>query len=377
MTATSRAGARASLEVLVQGSAVIAGLRVAGRLERCLADRIDRPSRVGAIVAARVLRRSRRTGGGALVLADLGDGRPAPVAASADLVPGAAVWVEITADPRDGKAAEATADPALAGRWLVHRPRGRGLTASARLDPAVAEPLSAVLADRLGDGGWVLRRAAADADPDAILAEAAALAARWRDAETLADPPPGTVGVPAPSPVARLLADHPTIGAVRAEDTVSAAWLRASMDDAVPALSVGRTDLAAELLDLLAAEQEFGEDGRLSFEATRGFMAVDVDAAALADPLRVNLAAVSALARALRLRNIGGLVAVDLLKLTRAADRRRVLARLAEALADDPETVRVGAISPLGLLDLTRRRRGPRLDEVVDGAAVRRVEDGG
>lgn len=359
------------LEVVAEGGAMVAGLRVGNRLERCLAERLDRPGQTGAVLAARVVRRSPGGGGRPLVLADLGDGRPVPLSGSGveRLAAGDACVVQVTAEARAEKTAEAGLDIALAGRWLIHRPRGRGISASPRLDEAAAAHGRAALQGTRPAGGWVLRRAAEAATADDIAAEATELAGTWRRAgERTKAGAPGTVGLAAPPPEARLLTDHPAI----AEICVGTAELARTVERRLagwgaprPAIRVEDVALAEELPSLLAPDMPFGDGGRLWIEPVRSLVAVDVDAGPMRDPLAANLLAVEALARALRLRNIGGLVVVDLLKLARAAERKQVLARLGQAVEDDPEGVRIGTLTPLGLVDLARRRRGPRLDEVL------------
>jgi ribonuclease G len=81
--------------------------------------------------------------------------------------------------------------------------------------------------------------------------------------------------------------------------------------------------------------------------------------------LRVNLAAVDEIARQIRLRNVGGIAVIDFIDLKDANGRRQIVDRLRAAVARDSAPVWVGAMSRLGLVELTRRRRGPTLVDVV------------
>ena len=81
--------------------------------------------------------------------------------------------------------------------------------------------------------------------------------------------------------------------------------------------------------------------------------------------LRTNLAAADEIARQIRLRNIGGIVVVDFIDSEEGAHRRQVVDRLRAAAANDSAPVWVGAMSSLGLVELTRKRRGPTLAEVM------------
>jgi ribonuclease G len=104
--------------------------------------------------------------------------------------------------------------------------------------------------------------------------------------------------------------------------------------------------------------------GRLVIEQAAAFTAIDVDSGGCR-PAEANAAAVAEIARQLRLRNIGGQVVVDFV----SGRDRKPLFRLAEALkqavAADPVPTHVFGVSPLGLVELTRERRGPALTELL------------
>jgi Rne/Rng family ribonuclease len=104
--------------------------------------------------------------------------------------------------------------------------------------------------------------------------------------------------------------------------------------------------------------------GRLAIEPTRALVAVDVDTGADLSPaaaLKANLAAARELPRQLRLRGLGGQVVVDFAPLPKA-ERGRIADALKAALARDGiETTLVGW-TPLGHLELARRRSRRPLD---------------
>ena len=110
--------------------------------------------------------------------------------------------------------------------------------------------------------------------------------------------------------------------------------------------------------------------GRLIFAETPAMTTIDVDAGAhMASgqarlAREVNLAAAAAIGPALRLRRIGGIVAVDFLKMSAPKDRDMVLKTLKAAFKDDPTEVQVGVFSPFGVVELQRQRMGPSLAEM-------------
>ncbi len=119
--------------------------------------------------------------------------------------------------------------------------------------------------------------------------------------------------------------------------------------------------------------------GRLIFDEAEALTVIDVDSGRHAGrPGRgacdVNVAAAPEIARQLRLRNIGGVVVIDALKLDRKADREVFLKALQSALVADPAGVRVHGMTTLGLVELTRPQRGTTLAaRLLEGRGERPV----
>lgn len=80
---------------------------------------------------------------------------------------------------------------------------------------------------------------------------------------------------------------------------------------------------------------------------------------------QLNIEAAKAIARELRLRNVGGIVVIDFVDLSTARARAQVLAALTEAMAPDRAKHQIYPMSPLGLVQLTRRRVRPALREMA------------
>src|SRR5439155_11244325 len=104
--------------------------------------------------------------------------------------------------------------------------------------------------------------------------------------------------------------------------------------------------------------------GSIHIEATRAAVLIDVDTGTAdgGSPeragLAVNLAAAAAIARQIRLRNLGGGIVIDFVGLDRRASRERVRAAFTAALAPDPRAPQVLGWTRLGHLELVRPRRG-------------------
>src|SRR6202045_1620496 len=81
--------------------------------------------------------------------------------------------------------------------------------------------------------------------------------------------------------------------------------------------------------------------------------------------LRTNLEAVEEVVKQLRLRNIGGIIIVDFIDMTREADRKRVSETLKDALRRDKARTSALKISELGLVQMTRKRTRESLEELL------------
>ncbi len=303
---------------------------------------------------------------------DIGLARPGFLPAKA-LHEGQSVLVQATADPRPGKGAKLGTEISLPGRYAVYLPQGSGLFLSKRLDPERRERL-----ERLGwsllrpDEGAILRHAAAGVPEEKVAAELAALRALWQASGAASDAAPRCL-IP-PDPVAALLADNPGVDMIQADDAALVARLRAAHPD----IALGQGDVFARhgldeaLEEALAPEVPMEGGGSIAIESTRALTAIDVDSGA-AMPARANEAAVSQVARQLRLRGIGGQIMVDFVSDKRRESASRLAAQLRQAVAADPNPTHILGATALGLVEMTRERRHAGLAEMMLDPAASRV----
>ncbi len=80
---------------------------------------------------------------------------------------------------------------------------------------------------------------------------------------------------------------------------------------------------------------------------------------------RTNLDAIPEIVRQLRLRDLGGLIMIDFIDMASDRHRRNVERRLVDELKGDRARIKVGRISPFGMLEVTRQRVGPGLKRTV------------
>ena len=130
-------------------------------------------------------------------------------------------------------------------------------------------------------------------------------------------------------------------------------------------------ELEAELAKALSHTVSLPSGGQITIDETEALTSIDVDTgkyvgkSSLAETiLQTNLEAVDEVARQLRLRDIGGLIVIDFIDMERVRDRIRVMNALEKALRKD-RLARIIHLSPLGLVEMARRRRGVSLQELL------------
>jgi ribonuclease G len=112
--------------------------------------------------------------------------------------------------------------------------------------------------------------------------------------------------------------------------------------------------------------------GYLLIDETEALTSIDVNtgkfvgSTSLAETtLRTNLDAVSEIARQLRLRDLGGIIVLDFIDMSSAKDRAHIMSALEKALKKDRVRTKIAHISPLGLIEMTRKRTGESLSQVL------------
>lgn len=256
------------------------------------------------------------------------------------------VQVSRYADP--GKAVPLSDRPIWKGRLAILTPGAPGANVARGIRGHEARERLVALGETALEGaaedlGIVLRTAAAEAEDDEIVAEAAALRADLDEALEAA-----TGSAPkrlrrAPDAAARAIRDW-TDPIPDAYDEEPGAFERLGVWDALDALASPRAPLEG--------------GGWMSVEATAAVVAIDVNTGedfSKGAPARANLAACADLPRQLRLRGLGGLVYVDFAPVKKGA-RQGIDAALKRAFAADPVETHVAGWTPLGKVEISRRR---------------------
>jgi len=135
-----------------------------------------------------------------------------------------------------------------------------------------------------------------------------------------------------------------------------------------------RTKIDAVVEDALARIAPLPGGGVLSIEPTSALVAIDVDSGARqgsGDPERfaldLNIAAAQEAARQIRLRNLGGLIAIDFVSMRAKSHGKQLEEAVRAAFADDPWSIQFGGLSRFGVFDMARAQlRRPLHEQMRD-----------
>lgn len=339
-------------------SLLCAAVEADNKVADLYAARRDAPDDVGAVVTAKVIQTLPGQGAAIVRWSAAGTEREGywNDAAAKNAKAGDVLRLQIKAAAQGSKLPQLKRDIALPGRFLIHLPAGKGIKFSHQQEGAPEAPPLQDL-----PGGWVVRRAATGVAAALLRHEAEALAKFGEQAE-----------IAAPTVWQRALVESgatlPTIlVADAALERAVSAWLNVFAPDLLGGLTVQPDALDWDSLfaEATAPTLPLNGGGSITIERTRAAWIADIDAGAAQNHLAVNLAVVPVLARQMRLRNLSGIVLADFISLPHARDQQQLLKALRAAVATDPAGVDIFGLTKLGLVEMTRTRRGQSLDEIT------------
>ncbi|MDE0037806.1 MAG: Rne/Rng family ribonuclease [Gammaproteobacteria bacterium] len=141
-------------------------------------------------------------------------------------------------------------------------------------------------------------------------------------------------------------------------------------EDAIPLFS--RYQIESQIETAFQHEVKLVSGGSVVIDPTEALVSVDINSARStkgADieetALNTNLEAAEEIARQLRLRDVGGLIVIDFIDMVSTKNQRAVETKMREALQADRARVQIGRISRFGLMEMSRQRLRPSLDELT------------
>jgi len=290
---------------------------------------------------------------------------------------GMSVLVQVRKEAHGEKGAFLSRDISLCGEYVLFSPMNRMAAVSSRIVKEKHRKALKELAREIsGDEfGLIMRTAAKNADEATIRAEVEELRARWEDIRKAAP----TAHVPSvlhqPRTTLELvLADYHPRGIDRI--CTNDETLAKTLSGYAPVTVMGDNlfDIAriyTQVLKALDRRVWLESGGNLVFDACEAMTVIDVNTAkftgktALAETvLQTNLEACAEIARQVRLRNVSGIIIIDMIDMVGREQHHAVLEALNKAFAADRVKTVVHGFTSLGLVEMTRKRTRPTLREV-------------
>ncbi|HET6397504.1 MAG TPA: ribonuclease G [Pseudoxanthomonas sp.] len=290
--------------------------------------------------------------------------------------------VQVVKDPIGTKGARLTTQISIPSRYLVLLPQSRTVGVSARIeDEAERQRLKTLVSDLAaahGGHGYIVRTNAEGQPAEALAEDIAYLSRVWNVVERRGrEAPPCSVIYEDLSLPLRSVRDliRKDVEKVRVDSRDTYDRLQAFVAKYMPVLAEKIELYTGDrpIFDLYGVEDEIGRaldkqvplksGGYLVIDQTEAMTTIDVNTGSFLGQrnleetvYRTNLEAAQAVARQLRLRNLGGIIIIDFIDMTDPEHRRQVLRTLEKALSRDHAKTTVYEFSPLGLVEMTRKR---------------------
>ena len=301
---------------------------------------------------------------------------------------GQEIMVQVEKEERGNKGAALTTFISLAGRYLVlmpNNPRAGGV--SRRIEGEDRQEIREVMSSLdIPDGmGLIVRTAGVGRSQEELQWDMDYLLHLWQAIETASGQKKAPFLIYQESniiiralrdylraDIGEILIDNPAVHR-QAQDFMQQVMPQnlnklKLYQDSIPLFT--RFQIESQIETAYQREVSLPSGGGIVIDYTEALVSIDINSARSTKgsdiedtALTTNLEAADEVARQMRLRDLGGLVVIDFIDMNVARNQREVETRLREALKMDRARVQVGRISRFGLLEMSRQRLSPSLDE--------------
>ncbi len=307
-----------------------------------------------------------------------------------DIYPiGSEIMVQVTKGPIGSKGPRVTTNISLAGRYLVLMPYTEQFGISRKIeDPKERARLRKIMQNlNVPEGMGIIMRTVAQGQRNRhFVHDLAMLLEQWREVEERRNSKQAPICVfREPDLVERTARDFITdVDQIICDDLETTERMReiAGRITRRAKRRIVHMPTRKPIFDEIGIQKQINEafqrqvllpcGGYLVIDETEALIAIDVNTGRNKGTkdvdktiLETNLEAASEVARQLRLRNIGGLVVVDLIDMRHRKDQMAVYKAMKEHLKRDKAKTQVLQISPIGLMEMTRQRLNESLRESV------------
>jgi ribonuclease G len=307
------------------------------------------------------------------------------------LYEGQEILVQVIKDPLGSKGARLTTHITIPSRYVVYIPSMKNVGISQKIeDETERQRLRDLIRNPAGsesDGGYIIRTAAEGTADTELLDDIDFLHKLWgsiqqHTAETMA----GSIVYEDLDLVMRILRDLPSarIDKIRIDSREGYQRVLTFVKKFIPELAGRIEHYPGErpIFDLFSVEDEIQKaldrkvqlksGGHLYFDQTESMTTIDVNTGAFVGhrnleetTFKTNLEAAQAISRQLRLRNLGGIIIIDFIDMTEQDHRDQVLRALEKSLEPDRVKSHIYNVSPLGLVEMTRKRTRESLERTL------------
>jgi ribonuclease G len=267
------------------------------------------------------------------------------------------------------------------GLFLAYSPTASQVTISSHISNAQVLAHTAKLK---GKGGWMVRSFAEKADEKDIDFEARYLQGSWQSILAAKDAHQEDPGLlkPGPNALFRALVDqnalnfeHIYIGNKKILELMIG-WCERHL----PALATSKRlrlykpekpgqrlfdihDVYGEIEALKESTVRLSTGSSIIIENTSAMTVIDVNQGSAASVSEANMSAAREIARQCRLRTLSGAILIDFINMDQKVERARLLEAMEQAFANDTANAQVHGFTRLGIIELTRKRKGATLLE--------------
>lgn len=288
----------------------------------------------------------------------------------------------------ENKIPQVSMDITMPGRYLIYCPLMNRNRLSTRIHNKIMREQMMRMLDNLEEmKGFILRAAAAHVQTDVLVREAKILKEAWEQMSRYLEGNEAALIMLGPDAVERTLSDQAT-SQIEAIEIVTMdhfaiveEWCSIFAPDLVTKISPQELGNASEDLALFHERDIIGQieslfhaysflpgGGNIIIQETAALTAIDVNKGAdKRSHLAVNIEAAQEILRQIRLRNSGGIIVIDFLRLKDKKEENALKKALQDAADKDPCTVQIHGKTNVGLYELTRKRRTPALSDKFDG----------
>ena len=303
---------------------------------------------------------------------------------------GQEIVVQVVKDPIGTKGARLTTDITIPSRYLVFMPSVTHVGVSQRIeDEAERERLKALMQEFCDeDGGFILRTAAEGVSKTELSQDAAFLRRLWNKIQQRMKKKKSNVLYEDLPLARRVLRDFvgTELDRIRIDSNLSYQELVDFTREYVPELSnkldyyrgerpiFDLYDVENEVQRALERRVDLKSGGYLIIDQTEAMTTIDINTGAFVGHrnleetiFNTNIEATLAIARQLRLRNLGGMILIDFIDMMEQDHKRRVLHSLEVATSKDRAKINIHGFTALGLIEMTRKRTRESLEHVLCG----------